>query len=281
MPAALLAALRTTAERDAARLAPTRRGDLTIALALGVLLVAGLALFAAAGYPAGFQTLNDLAAVLPGWYWQGVTMLGETPTAFALALLAARRHPVALWVLLLASLPGALLSRGIKHLADLDRPPAVLAADAFNLVGPALKHYSFPSGHTVTAFLVAGVVAYVSPRWRIPALALAALVGLSRVAVGVHWPLDVVAGAIFGLVAAWLGIHLAARWPRGSSNRVHLALVAIFLWGPIALLLDDWGYADSGWVRVPVALAAIATVAWGYVIEPLRDARRRGRAPRY
>lgn len=279
MPAALVAALRTTAERDAARFAPTPRGDLTIALAIGTSLAVGLALYAAAGYPAGFAMLNGLAAVLPGWFWQGVTLLGETPTAFALALLAARRHPVALWVLVLASLPGALLSRGIKHLADLDRPPAVLAADAFHLVGPALKHYSFPSGHTITAFLVAGVVAYVSPRWRVPALALALFVGLSRVAVGVHWPLDVVAGAVFGLVAAWLGIHVGARWRSGSNPRVHLILVAAFLWGPVALLLDDWGYPGSTWVRVPVALAAIIAVAWGYVIEPLRSARASGRPP--
>ncbi len=275
MPAALVAVLQKNAERDAPRFAPTRRGDLTIACVVGALLVAGLALYAAAGYPAGFAMLNGLAAVLPGWFWQGVTLLGETPTAFALALLVARRHPLALWVLLMASLPGALLSRGMKHLADLERPPAVLAADAFHLVGPALKHYSFPSGHTITAFLVAGVVAYVSPRWRVPALALALFVGLSRVAVGVHWPLDVVAGAVFGLVAAWLGIRLAARWRSGLNPRVHLVLVAAFLWGPVALLLDDWGYPGSAWVRVPVALAAIVAVAWGYVIEPLRSARAR------
>lgn len=274
MPAALIAALRATAERDAARLAPTRQGDLTMALTIGVALAAGLLLYAAAGYPAGFATLNGLAAVLPGWWWQGVTMLGETPTAFAVGLLVARRHPQALWVLALASLPGALLSRGIKHLADLDRPPAVLAADAFNLIGPALKHSSFPSGHTLTAFLVMGVVAYFSPRWRIPALALAALVGLSRVAVGVHWPLDVVAGAVCGLLAAWLGVRLAARWRSGLSPRVHLALVALFLWGPVSLLIDDWRYPESAWVRWPVALAAIAAVAWGYVLQPLGAARR-------
>lgn len=279
MPAALLAALRAVIEADAVRLAPTRRGDLTMAAAIGVVSALGLALYAGRGHHAGFAALNSLAAVLPGWLWQGVTMLGETPTAFALALLAARRHPVALWVLALASVPATLLSRGIKHLADLDRPPAVLAADAFNLVGPALKHSSFPSGHTITAFLLAGVVAYVSPRWRVPALALAALAGLSRVAVGVHWPLDVAAGAICGLIAAWLGIHLAARWRAGLSPRVHLALVVVFLWGPIALLVDDWRYAESAWVRWPVALLAMAVVAWHYVIEPLRSARHSGSAP--
>jgi membrane-associated phospholipid phosphatase len=273
---ALIPALRAAGEKDEARFAPTPGGDLTMALAIGTALAVGLALYVAAGYPAGFATLNGIAAVLPGWFWQGVTLLGETPTAFALGLIVARRHPLALWVLVLASLPGALLSRGIKHLADMDRPPAVLAADTFNLVGPALKHSSFPSGHTITAFLVAGVVAYVSPRWRVPVLALALFVGLSRVAVGVHWPLDVVAGAVFGLVAAWLGIHLGARWRSGASPRVHLVLVAAFLWGPVALLVDDWGYPGSAWVRVPVALAAVVAVAWGYVIEPLRSARASG-----
>lgn len=61
---------------------------------------------------------------------------------------------------------------------------------------------SFPSGHATTAFALAGVIGFVSPRWFYPALVFAAAIALSRVSLGVHYTSDVVAGAILGLLGA-------------------------------------------------------------------------------
>ena len=73
--------------------------------------------------------------------------------------------------------------------------------------------FSFPSGHTVTSAVVAGALAYLlghllRPRWSgLAAVVLglwAALVGLSRVYLGVHWLTDVVAGWLFAAAALTL-----------------------------------------------------------------------------
>jgi undecaprenyl-diphosphatase len=73
---------------------------------------------------------------------------------------------------------------------------------------------SFPSGHATTAFALAAVIGFVSPRWYAPGLLLAAAIAVSRVALGVHYTSDVVAGAILGVVGAYIVRLLFAsrRW---------------------------------------------------------------------
>jgi membrane-associated phospholipid phosphatase len=71
-------------------------------------------------------------------------------------------------------------------------------------VGP----YSFPSGHTSTAFALATSVSLAYPKWYIiaPSFIWAATVGYSRMRLGVHYPSDVLAGAIIGTIcgfASW------------------------------------------------------------------------------
>ncbi len=66
--------------------------------------------------------------------------------------------------------------------------------------------FSFPSGHTTTAFAVALVVGHFSPLLWPGALLLATLVGLSRLALGAHFPSDVVAGMGLGCLCASIGL---------------------------------------------------------------------------
>jgi undecaprenyl-diphosphatase len=67
-----------------------------------------------------------------------------------------------------------------------------------NVLGPVLKARSFPSGHTQTAFAVAIYLSLVFRQAAFIFITLACLVGLARVYAGVHYPLDVVVGAIIG-----------------------------------------------------------------------------------
>ena len=90
----------------------------------------------------------------------------------------------------------ALLVTVLKETFDRARPPLGGGIDAVGVV-PASA--SFPSGHAATAFAAAVAVGLVHPRLRRPLLALAALVALSRVYLGVHYVLDVVAGTILGV----------------------------------------------------------------------------------
>nr|WP_277752057.1 phosphatase PAP2 family protein [Corynebacterium silvaticum] len=62
---------------------------------------------------------------------------------------------------------------------------------------------SFPSGHATTAFAAAMVLALLCRRWWVLTVwIVAAAVGLSRLYVGVHWPSDVLAGALLGAAIA-------------------------------------------------------------------------------
>ena len=102
----------------------------------------------------------------------------------------------------------AALAALVKEVVDRSRPEHA-GVDVDPLVSTP-DSPSFPSGHAATAFAAATVVALVHPRLRLPVLALAALVALSRVYLGVHYGVDVLAGAALGIGVA-LAVSRASR----------------------------------------------------------------------
>ena len=224
------------------------------------------------GYQAGFERVNGLAAQTPPSVWQWLTMLGDERVAFALALLFARRHPRVLWALILAALVASAYTHALKPLFAAPRPPAVLEPGSFNLIGPAHRKGSFPSGHTVTAsdFFVVWVyfLRRAGLRWLL--VGLAVLAGLSRVALGVHWPVDVAAGMAGGVLSAWEGVLLARRTPWGVLDPAgHLAFVTLAGFFAVALLISDGGYPAAAPLQTALGTAAIASAVVLYVVGPL------------
>jgi undecaprenyl-diphosphatase len=71
--------------------------------------------------------------------------------------------------------------------------------------------HSFPSGHTATAFAGAMMLSYLVPRAAPAFFTLAAAIAYSRLYVGVHFPLDVVGGAVIGVATALLLLAIARR----------------------------------------------------------------------
>ncbi len=111
---------------------------------------------------------------------------------------------------------GFVSSEVIKEVTMRPRPFAVL--EHARLVVGAPPSYAFPSGHTTSAFAAASGAVLAArrllrrvPFWGWGMLALATAISYSRVYVGVHWPTDVAAGVILGLVSGWVGVHLAFR----------------------------------------------------------------------
>ncbi|MCC5856173.1 MAG: phosphatase PAP2 family protein [Idiomarina sp.] len=94
----------------------------------------------------------------------------------------------------------------------LRRPRPYQRNSRFKALIIAHDTFSFPSGHTTAAFMFAGLCAAIMPTWAVIVYAWAAAIGLSRIALGVHYPTDILAGAALGSSLAWLVLQLGVPW---------------------------------------------------------------------
>ena len=82
---------------------------------------------------------------------------------------------------------------------------------AVQLLVPRLGDFSFPSGHTACSFAAAGALRGMGSRLWVPAVVIAVLMGLSRLYLYVHWPSDVLAGAVVGWLCGAAAAYLVKR----------------------------------------------------------------------
>lgn len=210
--------------------------------------------------------IQSATTALPDPLWAALTLLGNGGMLFACVALAWRQRPD--WLMAgLCALPFAgLYSRALKHLVVSPRPAGVLPVEQLHVIGERLLNHSFPSGHTVSAFTVAAIVLLSDrPPRAIAALALAGalLVGLSRIAVGAHWPTDVLAGAAGGWLAGMLGVELARRWAWTRQLRAEQLVASVILVSSLALFAINIGYAQATPFKYLVAtLGAVSALRW-------------------
>lgn len=238
--------------------------------ALVVALALGVSLFLAGGHHVGFLWLNDTLNHLPTRFWMVMTHTGDTLTVLAVVGLLSLRYPGLTGKVIVAALVGSVYTHAIKRGFPLDRPPAVYDADVFHLIGPDHKRGTFPSGHTVTAFTFASLMicSVKSRSWRYALLSWAVLAGLSRVAVGVHFPVDVLAGAAGGIVSGWLGHRWGSAWRWANSRNGARWLTLLPLLAAIQLIGHDGGYDGMAGLSTLLALAAIVACLLQLVVLP-------------
>lgn len=145
--------------------------------------------------------LGDPRSVLllatAGFLETAITRVKKTRAGF-------RREEAVLAVLPWLGIPLAVLVTGLlKWLVGRARPAEAL--QLFELEAGDIGR-SFPSGHAAAAFALAGVLSWRWPKGRWVWRSLAFLVALSRVALGLHWPSDVAAGALVG----WVCVEFAS-----------------------------------------------------------------------
>ncbi|MDD7221365.1 MAG: phosphatase PAP2 family protein [Eubacteriales bacterium] len=118
-------------------------------------------------------------------------------------------------VLALASLLGCFLFNNLllKNLVARPRPYTRIPELVMLMKVP--PDHSFPSGHACASFATAGALMWsMGKEWnrvRIPALAVAVWIAFSRLYVGVHYPTDVLAGVLVGLVGSWIICHICEK----------------------------------------------------------------------
>lgn len=89
---------------------------------------------------------------------------------------------------------------------------------AVELLIQAPRDYSFPSGHTAASFAAAAALWFANKKkLAVPALVLAVLIAFSRMYFYVHYPTDVLGGAILGMVCGWLACKLLIPKLEGNN----------------------------------------------------------------
>lgn len=116
-------------------------------------------------------------------------------------------------------LTASIISTSLKHAINRTRPFETYP-DIQKLAAGGSS--SFPSGHTSDAFSTATSLSLAFPKWYVigPSYTYATLVGYSRMHLGVHYPSDVLAGAVVGAGSAFL-CYKAQKWINHRNRKNH------------------------------------------------------------
>jgi len=156
---------------------------------------------------------NSILGVSPAldmfFFFLAEYLIWLMPLGFVAAFAISKTAPRKWLILVLLVALGILLAMGLNQLIGMFffRPRPFVGHQIFYYASPGLLPKSFPSDHATVAFLMASALLFARFRlWGWVLIAVAVVVGASRVVIGIHYPLDILAGAgiglLFGLVVA-------------------------------------------------------------------------------
>ncbi len=170
----------------------------------------------------GVANLSHQLGLTSVMYWVSrAGNFGECWIVLGVVLLCFKRSRWAGLAVLLAIALSSMLGPGLlKTLVARPRPCSVMLPD---FLQSCPQSFSFPSGHTAAAFAAATVLWVRKSPLAIPVFALAFLMGVSRMALFVHYPTDVMAGALLG-IASGIAASMLVETLRTWYERRHAAL---------------------------------------------------------
>jgi membrane-associated phospholipid phosphatase len=225
---------------------------------------------------AWFISINQETARLPDWLWANLSMLGNGWSVFALALplLLFARKP--LYAAIISGVFAGLFSNLAKGFFHTNRPAGVIDQSLIHIIEHPLLHSAMPSGHTMTAFSIATAI-YFSLESRNKKLGLilfilAAGAGLSRIAVGAHWPEDVFVGCALGITSGLIGATLVQYIPKHlfamKAWPVKIILLAS-LFSLYLLITDTIDFSLNE--DLQIVLAGLIVITWIQAIPRIID----------
>lgn len=132
-----------------------------------------------------------------GWLWYGLGIV--------LLIYGGERRYQAVGSAAAAALAGIILFRVLKKKSR-RRRPCDIEPHCWSEILPPDK-YSFPSGHSITAFAIAISVGSFYPQLQPCLLAVAVTIAFSRIILGMHFLSDVVVGSLIGVMLALISVH--------------------------------------------------------------------------
>ena len=161
-----------------------------------------------------FLWLNREAEIAGEMFWLGLMTLGDGLVVCVLLLPFFRRKPAFVVAMVLSWVLVTICVQAIKYLVNAPRPLEALPGANFHLIGANYRSKSFPSGHAATASMfAAGAYLFFRRRfaWVLVGM-VAILISVSRIAMGIHWPTDVLVGSVIGWLLVGLGSTLTKRF---------------------------------------------------------------------
>lgn len=227
--------------------------------------------------------LQEIHLYLRGWFsdatWFELTALGDTWILMGLLSPLIWRMPMAYFAFL-ASIPvGGMAIVVMKTLFKSPRPVADMLTQVSHMAEMHSDRLdSFPSGHSASVVAVLLII-WVAARsihsfsghlaLCVLSLVLALTVLLSRMALGVHWPLDVVAGAALGWISGQIGLFAARRWGlRWFNLRIKLVVHALITASCWPLIQREPNFSDTPWLAL--LACGVTVLAWIWALESVR-----------
>ena len=204
-----------------------------------------------------FIYINHLSSYTGEAIWPFLTILGDPLVIVCIGLSFLHIQPKIAIAILPALIIGAITVFSLKYSIGVARPVLVLDQSQFTLLGNSPISPAFPSGHTTGIFTLATLLMSFSKKTIFTALILiaACLIGLSRIMVGAHWPLDIAGGMILGWAISLFSIHISQKWSFNASKQKTLPFILIFC--SISLIFKSTGYFSAIYAQFFIAFCGI------------------------
>lgn len=205
-----------------------------------------------------FLFLNNLLYFKPEAIWINITLYGDAAMVMIMLLPLVAKRPDIIVRTFIAAIITAIVLHGFKEYLPVMRPPSIYGPDAMHQLGNQFWHGSFPSGHASAPFTLAAMIIFLVDNNKIRSfvVAYASLIAISRIATGVHWPMDILGGAFFG----WLAAYISVRYIRViGENLIALRVVTLLLlYAAVHLaFIHDAGDVEAHFLEVTTPVVCV------------------------